>query len=114
MGNLTICRDWEARRTVYVRSEPRRVRLNCDMGESSSLVPRTRSSHHNCRESGCELRVQSGTRIIDLLVSFDSEVRVGRAARFGELRNRDTSAANPKFAPQLPRVRLRTSGSKRH
>src|SRR5262249_10467649 len=25
-----------------------------------------------------------------------------------------TSAANPKFAPQLPRVRLRTSGSKRH
>ena len=24
------------------------------------------------------------------------------------------SAANPKFAPQLPRVRLRTSGSKRH
>src|SRR5207302_727952 len=25
-----------------------------------------------------------------------------------------TSAANPKFAPQLPQVRLRTSGSKRH
>src|SRR5262249_48654368 len=24
------------------------------------------------------------------------------------------SAANPKFAPRLPRVRLRTSGSKRH
>jgi hypothetical protein len=24
------------------------------------------------------------------------------------------SAANPKFASQLPRVRLRTSGSKRH
>jgi hypothetical protein len=40
-----------------------------------SLVPRTRSSHHNCRESDCELRVQSGTRIIKLLVSFDSEVR---------------------------------------
>src|SRR5690242_15194104 len=38
------------------------------------LVPRTRSSHHNCRESGCELRVQSGTRIIELL-PFDSEVR---------------------------------------
>src|ERR1700730_14331393 len=29
------------------------------------LVPRTRSSHHNCRESDCELRVQSGTRIIE-------------------------------------------------
>ena len=28
------------------------------------LVPRTRSSHHHCRESCCELRVQSGTRII--------------------------------------------------
>src|SRR5262249_21772760 len=39
------------------------------------LVPRTRSSHHTCRESGCELRVQSGTRIIELLVPFDSEVR---------------------------------------
>src|SRR5689334_25197611 len=39
------------------------------------LVPRTRSSHRNCRESGCELRVQSGTRIIELLVPFDSEVR---------------------------------------
>src|SRR5215471_15855850 len=25
-----------------------------------------------------------------------------------------TSAANPKFAPQLPRVQMRTSGSKRH
>src|SRR5262249_36816686 len=43
--------------------------------ERAGLVPRTRSSHHNCRESGCELRVQSGTRIIELLVPFDSEVR---------------------------------------
>jgi glutathione S-transferase len=40
------------------------------------LVPRTRSSHHNCRESECELRVQSGTRIIALLVSYDYEVRI--------------------------------------
>src|SRR5262249_40549694 len=31
----------------------------------------------HCRESDCELRVQSGTRIIELLVSFDSEVRFG-------------------------------------
>jgi acyl-CoA synthetase (AMP-forming)/AMP-acid ligase II len=29
-------------------------------------------------------------------------------------RQAQASAANPKFAPQLPRVRLRTSGSKRH
>src|ERR1700751_2241900 len=83
---------------------------------AQGLVPRTRSSHHTCRESGCELRVQSGTRIIELLVpfdsevrsrarrkmmrasesghyilvSFDSEVRIGRAGRLGELRNRDT------------------------
>src|ERR1043166_14482 len=56
-----------------------------------AIVPRTRSSHHNCRSSGCELRVQSGTRIIELLVSFASEVRIGRAASAGELRNRDTS-----------------------
>jgi hypothetical protein len=45
------------------------------------LVPRTRRSHHCCRESDCELRVQSGTRIIDLLVSFDSEVRVGACGK---------------------------------
>jgi hypothetical protein len=45
------------------------------------LVPRTRSSHCNCRESGCELRVQSGTRIIELLVSFDSEVRFGACGK---------------------------------
>src|SRR5262245_12843480 len=46
-----------------------------------------------CRESDCELRVQSGTRIIELLVSCDSEVRYERAANSGELRNRDTSCA---------------------
>src|ERR1043166_3873123 len=45
---------------------------------------------HHCRNSRCELRVQSGTRIIKLLVSFDSEVRIDRAAKLGELRNRDT------------------------
>ena len=54
------------------------------------LVPRTRSSHHNCRASDCELRVQSGTRIIDLLVSqFRSSLRSVRQTQ-GELRNRDT------------------------
>src|ERR1700756_2144099 len=66
----------------------------CLSSHPRELVPRTRSSHHNCRESECELRVQSGTRIIKLLVSFDSEVRIGRAARLGELRNRDTSPAS--------------------
>ena len=48
-----------------------------------SLMPRTRSSHHSCRESGCELRVQSGIRIIDLLVSFDSEVRIRTCYNIG-------------------------------
>src|SRR5437660_1526162 len=67
-----------------------------------TLVPRTRSSHYNCRESGCELRVQSGTRNIKLLVSFDSEARIRCAARFGELRNRDT-------APPLVRGRLHST-----
>src|SRR5262249_43055511 len=36
---------------------------------------------HNCRESECELRVQSGTRIIELLVSRDSEVRFGAGGK---------------------------------
>ena len=44
------------------------------------LVPRTRSSHSIAAKFGCELRVQSGTRIIELRVSFDSEVRI-RACR---------------------------------
>jgi len=41
------------------------------------LVPRTRSSHVNCRESGCELRVQSGTKIIKLasVLRFRSSLR---------------------------------------
>src|SRR5262249_16829016 len=39
------------------------------------LVPRTRSSHTFCGKHDCELRVQRGTRIIELLVSLDSEFR---------------------------------------
>jgi hypothetical protein len=62
-------------------------------GRRAASVPRTRSSHHNCREFDCELRVQSGTGIIELLVSFDSEVRSRGVADSGELRNRDTSGA---------------------
>jgi hypothetical protein len=42
-------------------------------------------------------------------VSFDSEVRVGRAARLGELRNRDTSVfasrLSTKQVPGMPRTR---------
>src|SRR5215472_7837289 len=85
-------------------------------GSCSSLVPRTRSSHHNCRESDCELWVQSGTRIIDLLVSFDSEVRFGARGNSGELRNRDTRLrANllPVGAPRLGEGRLGLLASRR-
>src|SRR5436190_6118883 len=39
------------------------------------LVPRTRSSRIPCREFDRELRVQRGTRIIELLVVLDSEGR---------------------------------------
>src|ERR1043166_6591989 len=49
----------------------------------AKLVPRIRSSHFDCRESDCELRVQSGTRIIELLVSFDSEVRIETCGKLG-------------------------------
>ena len=38
---------------------------------------------HNCGESSCELRVRSGTRIIELLVSFDSEVRFRTCGKLG-------------------------------
>src|SRR5919197_6013446 len=41
----------------------------------SELVPRTRSSRISCRAFDRELRVQRGTRIIELLVVLDSEVR---------------------------------------
>src|ERR1700720_2382508 len=42
-----------------------------------ALVPRTRSSHHNCRGADFELRVQSGTRITELLMSLDFAVPKG-------------------------------------
>src|ERR1043166_6941790 len=49
---------------------------------SNALSP---SSHYNSLESGCELRVQRGTRVIMLLVSFDSEVRLRACGKLGEL-----------------------------
>ena len=41
------------------------------------LVPRTRSSHNIAANAVANFGFKSGTRIIDLLVSFDSEVRTG-------------------------------------
>src|SRR5262245_30599941 len=42
----------------------------------AALVPRTRSSRSPCCKCDRELRVQRGTRIIELLVVLDSEVRL--------------------------------------
>src|SRR5262249_44231203 len=72
--------------------QPRQAREIAAIPGSGTLVPRTRSSHHNCRKLDCELRVQSGTRIIELQVSYDSEVRfaacgkLGRTSESGHLR----------------------------
>src|SRR5262249_10391377 len=79
-----------------------------------TLVPRTRSSHNNRCESGCELRVQSGTRIIDLTSalrfrSSHQSVRQGRA-NFGI-----GALALPRFCHakrrEVLRVEQRTSGT---
>src|SRR5262249_54752701 len=71
-----------------------------------TLVPRTRSSHQNCRESSCELRVQSGTRIITFasVLRFRSSHRsmpqaqanfgIGTLAADNEAERRDRDLAN--------------------
>ena len=41
-----------------------------------SLVPRTRSSHDIAASAVANFGFESGTRIIELLVSLDSEVRI--------------------------------------
>src|SRR5262245_12135321 len=66
--------------------------------DAKRLVPRTRSSHDFAATTFANLGFKSGTRIIELLVSLDSEVRIRTRCNSCELRNRDTSAANPKFA----------------
>lgn len=62
------------------------------------LVPRTRSSHHNCCESDCELRVQSGTRIIDLLVSLRLRGKIDGAGEIGNESGARLVAHQPGFA----------------
>src|SRR5436190_23008924 len=55
---------------------PNRLERDDDSKKSHhALVPRTRSSRIPCREFDRELRVQRGTRILELLVVLDSEVR---------------------------------------
>src|SRR5207302_4745455 len=50
---------------------------------TGGLVPRTRSSHYNGCESGCELRVQSGTRVYKVasVLRFRSSHRSVRQIR---------------------------------
>jgi hypothetical protein len=57
----------------------RRALPGAALGGTSAANPKFA---HHCRTYGCELRVQSGTGIIELLVSFDSEVRM-RTCRKG-------------------------------
>src|SRR5215470_11946976 len=56
-----------------------------------------------CRESECELRVQSGTRIIDLLVSCDSEVRYRACGKLRRTFGIGTLAARPRSATKNAR-----------
>src|SRR5205807_1266532 len=72
------------------------------------LVPRTRSSHHFSAGTVANFGFKSGTRIIELLVSLDSEVRSVIAANAGEFRNRDTSVL---FEHDLFRKPVSTLGS---
>src|SRR5436305_5285814 len=67
--------------------------------EAAHLVPRTRSSRISCREFDRELRVQRGTRIIELLVVLDSEVRKrGCRTNDANFGNRTTSSRRHEFA----------------
>ena len=56
--------------------DPSRPLESADSAANPKLAP-------HCRESDCELRVQSGTRIIELPVSFDSEARSGASREIG-------------------------------
>jgi hypothetical protein len=60
----------EARREGTETPQTRNAKPKISPHVCVALVPRTRSSHASCCKSGCELRVQRGTRIIELLVSL--------------------------------------------
>src|SRR5947208_8147542 len=86
------CPDAPRRWRCALRSTMRQL----DRRNFGSLVPRTRSSRMSCRAFDRELRVQRGTRIIELLVVLDSEVRK-RGCR--------TNDANFGIGPLVPRTR---------
>src|ERR1700730_9113051 len=76
-----LCRRW--RGLIVVRKGADRI---------ASCAANPKFAQH-CRTYGCELRVQSGTRIIGFLVSSIPKFASWRAASLSELRNRDTSRA---------------------
>src|ERR1700736_1734868 len=70
-GGLESAEAWSAKAEAK-QSRARARFLDCFV---APIAANPKFAQH-CRKSGCELRVQSGNRIIDLLVSFDSEVRI--------------------------------------
>src|ERR1043166_6430229 len=123
--------DWNQmlfmKAVLSVRAVRHRLRAGRSRRGPTALLPRTRSSHGICGKYDCELRVQSGNRSIKFASVFDSEVRIGGAARLGELRNRTlalaagvisscerfrgtpipTSAATVRERPGMARVEIR-------
>src|ERR1043166_7635607 len=89
--------DWNQmlfmKAVLSVRAVRHRLRAGRSRRGPTALLPRTRSSHGICGKYDCELRVQSGNRSIKFASVFDSEVRIGGAARLGELRNRTLALA---------------------
>src|SRR5262249_47586651 len=79
------------RKTVTFR-KPRAVQnpLFRQQFVNLALVPRTRSCMP-MPQVRCELRFKGALESSICLCPFDSEVRVERVARYGKLRNRDTS-----------------------
>src|ERR1700740_824063 len=75
-------RSKERSRRDRGESRPRRGHINKALapGLRGTSAANPKFAHHCCR-GRCELRVQSGTRIIELLVSFDSEVRLGACCK---------------------------------
>src|SRR5262249_3881970 len=80
---------------------PRQARALIGWG-APAIVPRARILKHDAGKWGPGFGKTSSSK---KKLERDDE---------SERKASGSSAANPKFAPQLPRVRLRTSGSKRH
>jgi hypothetical protein len=65
MTAMATCRC-TCRGTIPLRTRWNEAVPRPDAEREGRLVPRTRSSHYNCRGSGCELRVQSGIQPVAL------------------------------------------------